>query len=728
MSANKNYKKKDIKTSVNKAKAVADDINEPLWKKQSPQQIQRFQIITILLLTFLVYSNTLFLQYTLDDRLVITDNTYTKKGIHGFKDILFSDSFDGFYGKNKNLLAGGRYRPLAQMTFAIEYSLLGKNPFVSHLGNLIIFEIICLLIFFLLQNLFQNYKSKFWYLSIPFVTTILYALHPIHTEAVSNTKGRDELFCMLFSLSTIILFLKSLDTKKIKFMIFYTLTFFLAIMSKETGVTFLAILPLTVYFFTKHNFKKSVVAYLPLALVIVVFVFIRYKALGFFLNSGTIENELLNNPYLNVDFSRKYATIFYTMAIYLKLLIFPHPLTHDYYPFQIPYIEWLDLRAFLPLLIFGFFGYFSIKGFFKKNVFAYWILFYLITFSIVSNLFMNIGAFMNERFVFIPSLGYCFAFAFLLTEGVRKYFKNESLSHQISLYALIIILAGYSLKTFTRNFTWKDDFTLFTTDVNTSSNSAKCTVSAGGMLIEQSEKEKDSLKKREYLAKAVDYLQKGTSLHKTYIAGWVLLGNAYLYLDMYPESFICYDNCLNINSTHNDALINMLSLGQNSNVKKRYNVAYKAFKRLNPLNPNKFEYITGLAETYENIGRPDSAIIILNQYASKFPNDYKVYNRLGQVWGQRLNNIDMALENLNKAQKLKPNDASILENLGVAYGFKGLYKESAESLEKALILKPKNPQIYVNLAKSYQAMKRLDKSKECAELADKYLKEEKNKK
>ncbi|MDD5571543.1 MAG: DUF1736 domain-containing protein [Bacteroidales bacterium] len=724
-----NNRKKDFKSAAAKSTIAATSAiqKENFWQKFNNSK--QMQIIFIALVTFILYANTLPLKYTLDDRLVITDNKFTKQGIHGLKKILFSDSFVGFYGENKNLLPGGRYRPLAQMTFAIEYQIFGSlNPFFSHLGNLICFALICILIFILLNELNKPPPNTVWYLSLTFITTLLYVAHPIHTEAVSNTKGRDELLCMLFSLITILLVLKYLDTKKISYLIIYSFCFFLALMSKETAITFLVVIPLTIYFFKNHNLKKIFISILPLLLATLAYGIIRYKALGFILNSGAIEKELLNNPYVDAATGDKYATIFYTMALYFKLLIFPHPLTHDYYPRQIPIIGWTDFRAIISLLIFVFLAYYALKGLKKKNLISYWILFYAITFSIVSNLFLNIGAFMNERFVFIPSLGFCFALSYFLIIGIKKYFKVQDMANKITLTLIIILFTGYSVKTITRNPVWKDDFTLFTTDVKPSSNSAKCTVSAGGMLIERSEKIKDSLEKRDMLYLAQKYLKKGTELHPTYIAGWVLYGNAYLYLDKYDEAYICYGNCININPSHTDGITNMLTLGQNSLTKKRFYIAYKAYKRLLTLNPDKFEYCTGMAQVFENIDKADSAIFIMNHYVSKNPGDYKGYNRLGQIWGQRKNNIDMSLLYLNKAIKLKPDEASILENMGVAYGIKGMYKESLESLQKALKYKPDDPMIYQNMSNSYGQLKMFAKAEECRRMAAKLTQEQKNKK
>ena len=98
-----------------------------------------FFVISIL--CFIYYGNTLVNDYALDDTLVLTDNQFTKAGFKGLPDIFKYDSFTGFFGKEKNLVAGGRYRPLSLASLAIEYQFFGKNPFISHFVDIVLYII-----------------------------------------------------------------------------------------------------------------------------------------------------------------------------------------------------------------------------------------------------------------------------------------------------------------------------------------------------------------------------------------------------------------------------------------------------------------------------------------------------------------------------------------------------------------------------------------------------------
>jgi len=173
----------------------------------------------IFFFTFSIYFNSVFNNYALDDAIVITQNDYTQKGFSGIKDIFTTELFTGFFKVKKDLVAGGRYRPLSMVTFAIEFELIPESirPHFSHLINIILFAFTNVLIFIILSKLFQRYQVKKWYLSFPFIATLLYAAHPIHTEVVACVKGRDDILAFGGSLLAIYFSLKYFELNTMKF-------------------------------------------------------------------------------------------------------------------------------------------------------------------------------------------------------------------------------------------------------------------------------------------------------------------------------------------------------------------------------------------------------------------------------------------------------------------------------------------------------------------------------
>ena len=211
-----------------------------------------FPYAIIFLFAVAIYFNTLWNNYALDDSVMIWQNKFTLKGLSGIKDLFTHDSLTGFWGeKGSQMVSGGRYRPLSLLTFAFEVNFFGLNPKVSHGVNVLLFASTCLLLYHLLLSLIPNKKDRPFYLSIPFIATMIYAGHPIHTEVVANIKGRDEIMGLLFSLLTLFISLRYVKLQKPLDLVWGTLCFFLALLSKENAITFIAIIPLTYFFFTQ---------------------------------------------------------------------------------------------------------------------------------------------------------------------------------------------------------------------------------------------------------------------------------------------------------------------------------------------------------------------------------------------------------------------------------------------------------------------------------------------
>jgi protein O-mannosyl-transferase len=704
---NKDFKKKNTKRPPERNTGAV---------KTSPQsamnKIERTPYYVLFVLVVLLYANSLVNQYALDDRLTITENKFTTQGVKGIDDILSNDSFVGFFGKQKNLVAGGRYRPLSLITFAIEYEMFGLRPFVSHLVNILLYALSCLLVFKVLMMLFKPLdKKQKWYLTIPFIATALFIAHPLHVEAVANIKGRDEIMSLLASIASFYFVLKYTEGKKILNLILSAVCFFLALLSKENAITFLAVIPLSLYFFKKSELKPAVTATGLLLFVSAIFVFIRYKVLGYVMGES-IEYELLNNPFIQATASQKFATILLTWGKYLLLLVFPHPLTHDYYPKQIPIIEMGDIRAILSALIYIAMIIFAFMKIGKRNLVAYGILFFGLTFSISSNLVFPIGTFMNDRFMFIPLLGFTLIIAYYLS----KLLKRKS-GENIVIAVAAVILVAYSVKTISRNPIWYDDYTLFTTDVKVSSNSAKCNVSAGGQTLELAEKETDQVKKKKMISDAMVFLNKGIEIHPTYTAGWVLLGRAMLDLEDYTKARGYYKIALKINSTQSEALNNWLYCAQMSAKNKDYKEAAISYRELIKYQQKNEDLYVELATIYESDSKTDSALLVLDTLLKKNPQSEPALSKMGEIYGKILNNLDKSLEYLLRAYTISPTDASLLENLGIAYGLKKNFEKSLAFFQKAIEADPAKTSVYSNMSGTYNMMGNKEKALECLQKA-----------
>ena len=665
----------------------------------------------IMAFSFILYGNTLQHDYTQDDALVIYENMYTKQGIAGIPGILKYDTFKGFFkveGKDK-LVAGGRYRPLSLIMFALEWQLFKKakkdstgqivrdlegntvyegNTFIYHLGNILLYGLTGIVLYLLLLRLFKNVDPTFGtFLAV--TTTFLFMAHPIHTEAVANIKGRDEILTLLGSLAALYYSIRGYQDNKPMMTLWAAIIFYLALLAKENAITFVAIIPLVYYFFTKADFKTIVTRSVPFLGVAVIFLFTRAAVLGW--DFGEPSKELMNNPFLKIEngqwvflsFMEQMAIVMFTLGKYILLLIFPHPLTHDYYPRAVDLMTWGDWQVILAFIVHLALLAYALKGMLKKDWLSFGILFYLITLSIVSNIVFPVGTNMSERFVFMPSIGFCFIIALLAYRMVG----SKDLTPALTGLGIVLLLFTY--KTIDRNKAWKDNFTLFTNDIQYSPNSAKLRNSVGAELSVQSQKEKDETKKQAMLNEAIGHLKEAIRLHPTYENAFLQLGNANNYLKQYDKAIEYYDQVLRLDPDDLNGINNKAVALRDS---RRYDEALQLYSQLESLGSPKNELDFKRAYVYEEAG--------------------KYYSGQGQQ--------DRAISYFNKAVPLSQDKDKMTYFIGVAYSLKKDYAKAIESLEKALSLttKPDNKlNVYRTLASVYQEAGNLEKAAEYARLA-----------
>lgn len=659
------------------------------------------QVAILVFLAITLYINTIGFDYTLDDTMVITENEYTTQGVEGVDEILTTDAMAGFLDDPEELLSGGRYRPLSLVMFAVEYEIWGENPLVGHLINILLYAFLTVALFYLLRNLFKFQYQKPWYLTIPAVATALFVVHPIHTEAVANIKGRDEILAMLGAVVTLWLVLRYIDRKKILYLLLILPVYFLALMSKENAITILAVAPLIIYVFRNENKRQYLISISPMLIALLAYALLRYNALGFWTNE--IENTLLlNDPFAEATTTQKYATIFYTWAIYLKLLFFPHPLTHDYYPYHIELVDFSNAVVIGSVVFWIAVLVFALVTIRKKDIIAFSILYFLITFSVSSNLLFNVGTFMNERFMFMPSLAVAIIVAYFFNQTLRRIIRNRFYFKRISITIVLALLLAGTIKTIARNMVWVNDLTLFTTDVKTSSNSTKVNVSAGGKLREAAMKPENEHKRDSMLNLSEKYLKRALRIHPENMQGALLLGQNYLNRDMHKKAYNTYDYMLDKQPGHEKAYNNMHHLVQKTRKNNELGLSVKAAQRLLKENPEDKDVLYDLAITYKKADSIQKAIETLRHTIKIDSSFTDAYFEMGNIYGQRLGDMEKAEEYLMKGYEINPKNHDIVQNLGIVFAQQKKYQKAIQFFKKAIELNPDSPNAYKNLAVVYE--------------------------
>ncbi len=407
-----------------------------------------------LLLVVVIYGQTLWGDYVFDDRGIV--NLYEAlKNPFALKQIFLLP-----YAA----IEAGLYRPVALLTYSLNFLFTGTSAFGFHLVNITLYWLLCFSIFQFLEKLLKNR-------TFALATSFLFLTLPIHSEVVANIIGRAEIMALLFS----ILLLKELLNEKINH---YKvgLFLFLALGSKETAIAVLPIALLVICLHEKYNLAdftltaKNITSkylYPTLAsLTATVFYFcLRLIVLGREHFVG-IETTIVENQLMFTDGFSRFYTALQVLAMYLGKSIVPINLCSDYSYSQIATAHSIwQMESLLGLAVLIFLA-FSILYFVRKRPeISLGSTIFLFSFLPVSNLFFPIGTIAGERLMFFPSLGLCMFFAYFalkLHSFLKLRWPTNSNLAKIFYILFISILALYSLVSITRSRVWLSEKRLFT--------------------------------------------------------------------------------------------------------------------------------------------------------------------------------------------------------------------------------------------------------------------------
>ena len=385
---------------------------------------------------------------------------------------------------------------------------------------------------------------------------------------------------------------------------------------------------------------------IPLLLVTMVYLAMRASFAGIVGDRET--TDIMDDPYMRASFSEKYATITYTIARYLGLLVFPHPLSSDYSFNEIPLIGWGSAKALVSgLLTSGIIGY-AIKGMRKKSLASYGILLFFISFSIVSNAIFNVGTSMADRFMYLPSLGFCISIA-AISGFLFKINDGESINFKFNwgLPLILLLLAG-SYKTIARNSIWENNFKLYEEDVKNASNSARIHLYYGIELIGKHGRSG----KEEYIHLAIKEISWSARINPDFHHAHYNLAVAYEKAGRYDDAIASYLNTLALEPQHLKGNLNVALLY--GKIKNDYPSAIFYFSKL-------------LNSSYRAVS---------------------LYDNLGIAYAMN-NDLIRAVEIFLKGIEYNPNSSKLNLNLAITLDKLGRKDESKPYFDRAFALDPK---------------------------------------
>ena len=405
---------------------------------------ERLLVGLLLAAVVLVYGNTLVNQFAMDDELYIMRNAQ-----------VVDPSLQRLFSPNP---VSAVFRPVAFATLALNWALSGAEPFSYHLVNLVLHAGATWLLFVLLQELLgSTLQGK----TVAFVAALLYAVHPIHTEAVAWAVGRAELLAAGFLFAGWILHLRDRSIASLA-------CFALAMLSKESAVAFFTLVLLGDYATGKWKPRLRYALDAGLALL---YLALLWKVHGG--HFGPAEISTVDNPLVDLPAGWRILNALRVAWKYVALQIYPAMLSCDYSFNQIPvYRDWRHtLPAALAAAAAAGVWIWALR---KRE--AGWALaggIYFAGFAATANILTPTGTILGERLAYLPSAGFCLLVA-LGWNWLRQ--KKEILAWGL-LGAVVLV---FSVRTVIRNRDWKDEFALYSSGVRAVPNDAKMHANLAG--------------------------------------------------------------------------------------------------------------------------------------------------------------------------------------------------------------------------------------------------------
>jgi tetratricopeptide (TPR) repeat protein len=491
--------------------------------------------------------------------------------------------------------ADGGYRPLAATLFAINQAAFGTHALAGHIEISVLYALSVSLLFLLLNRLLRERHTH-----LALAAALLFAAHPVHTEVVANVKSMDEALCFLNCIGMMLFILKFIDTRKSRHIVAALACFSLALLSKETAISFIVVVPLMLFFFTSLEKRRIIRLVLPFFILGFAYLLLSYLAIGSI--KGYAADSIINNSLLAIHSPmQRLGTAVFILFKYLGLLIIPYPLVHDRSYNQIVAMKISDIgfwAAFIINAALLVMGLLFAKG---KSIWSFGILYFYITIALVSNIFFLIGATMAERFLYIPSLGFCLIAASAIEMAVRKFGWNGKIHATIVAGVLVL----YSGMTITRNADWRDNLSLFSRDIKYSPNSASLNASLGNMLIITAQNSSDANARAQMLLQAKQVLQRAIAIYPAYFYALGNLALTYEFLGDEDSALITFKRSIALNTNDGVALVNV---GDIFFHKKEYDSALVYYEKLLILNAVNPDARFRLANTQTLAGWYDEAI------------------------------------------------------------------------------------------------------------------------
>ena len=388
----------------------------------------RKYLLLIFFIGFLLYFTSFFNNFLWDDEEFIVNNPTVRsvKNIPGF-----------FFGKSSANSA--YYRPIMSSVYSFLFVASGGKPLLFRLFQVGIHLINTGLIFLLFSEFFQFKKS------LPFFLALIFLVHPANVEAVSFISAAQEVLFFLFGMIGLLLLIKG--KRDLNGLFLASILFFLSLLTKETGIIFLAIAVVYIY---NHN-KKDLLNFTVINIIFIFIYFLNRLLLG----TTYVQGQGLF-PIMRVSFLQRLLTVPKITFFYLEKFFFPLKLAiAQHWVVLSPDLKNFYLPLFIDLVFFLLAVFVVVR---KKNklfnFFFFWFIISLLPHLQIIPLNMTVA----ERWFYLPMVGLLGMIGVVVEE---EFYRIPRSLVMILIGTVLVLLFS---RTIIRNQNWKNELTLFSHD------------------------------------------------------------------------------------------------------------------------------------------------------------------------------------------------------------------------------------------------------------------------
>lgn len=411
--------------------------------------------LALVIIAVLPYLNTLANGFVYDDDVQVLQNPFIRNFSHLRQ--IFTTSVFSYQGGAQGVT--NYYRPLMTLGYLLCHAVFGFHAFGFHLVNIVLNVLVVCLVFAVTRRLFHDRL-------LAFIAAALFALHPIHTEAVDWIAASTDLELALFFLLAFWFYLRLNGREERRTLLLLSgmvVSFALALLSKEPAATLPALA--TIYEHAcrddrkKTGWRVKLGRYGPLWVVLAVYIVVRTRALGLFA-------PVVSRPQMTSG-----AVLMAACALigrYVEKLVWPVHLSAAYvFP--------ASIGALLPRILIGIgivivcaalMAYFWRR---ERRVFFAFAWFFLTLAPVLNARWMPEFVF-AERYLYLPSIGFCWVVGWLAVRAARRAARAPNLWRRALVGAACALAVLLAARIVLRNRVWKNDFTFYTRTLEAAPN------------------------------------------------------------------------------------------------------------------------------------------------------------------------------------------------------------------------------------------------------------------